>query len=107
MPVFALPEARWAAAAPAAHLDPANQAHTAAARSRLQRFEAPVLILWGAEDVHFPPNRPSGCTTTFRAPNESPERLVILPGTGHLLMEERTDQVDNLLAGLLTAQPAG
>ncbi|WP_396455115.1 alpha/beta fold hydrolase [Actinomadura sp.] len=87
----------------AAQLDPANQAHTAAALSSLRRFEAPTLILWGAEDVHFPAEWAKRLHHDIPGTQREPERLVILPATGHLLMEERPDQVADLLAGFLTA----
>jgi pimeloyl-ACP methyl ester carboxylesterase len=87
----------------AAQLDPTNQAHTAAALSNLRRFEAPTLILWGAEDVHFPPEWAKRLHHDIPGTQRKPERLVILPATGHLLMEERPDQVADLLAGFLTA----
>ena len=69
----------------AAQLDPANQAHTRHLAASLARFDAPALILWGEQDVHFPP------AWGRRLQRDIPgaERVEILPGVGHLLMEER------------------
>lgn len=87
----------------AAQLDPANQSRTAAALGGLRRFEASTLIVWGAEDVHFPPEWAERLHRDVPGTEGRPERLVILPGTGHLLMEERPVQLAALLATFLTA----
>jgi pimeloyl-ACP methyl ester carboxylesterase len=87
----------------AAQFDPANQAQTAAALEGLRRFAAPTLILWGAEDVHFPAEWAERLHHDIPGTQRQPERLVILPATGHLLMEEQPVRVADLLAGFLTA----
>ncbi|WP_412515214.1 alpha/beta hydrolase [Actinomadura madurae] len=84
-------------------LDPANQAHTAAALGALRRFDTPTLIVWGAEDVHFPPEWAERLHGDIPGTRGRPERLVIVPGAGHLLMEERPALVADLLAEFLTA----
>ncbi len=77
----------------AAQLDPANQAHTETAVKGLRHFEQPTLILWGQDDVHFPP------TWGERLRSDIPgcARMEVLPGTGHLLMEERPTEVAALI----------
>lgn len=81
----------------AAQLDPANQAHTGAAVDGLRRFARPTLILWGEQDVHFPPE------WGRRLQRDIPGavRVEILPGTGHLLMEERPCEVADLIGAFL------
>jgi pimeloyl-ACP methyl ester carboxylesterase len=82
----------------AAQLDPANQTHTLAAVDGLRRFQRPTLIVWGSEDVHFPPL----WGQRLHADIPGAQRLEILPGTGHLLMEEQPRRFAELLAGFLT-----
>lgn len=87
----------------AGQLDPANQRHTAEAGAGLRRFDRPTLILWGAEDVHFGP------AWAQRLYQDIPgaHRLELLPGVGHLLMEERPEQVAAIIGDFLatTARP--
>jgi pimeloyl-ACP methyl ester carboxylesterase len=89
----------------AAQLDPANQAHTAQAVDGLTKFQAPTLIIWGEHDVHFPPF----WGRRLHADIPGAERLEIVPGAGHLLMEEQPGQVTGLLADFIAAhtQPSG
>jgi pimeloyl-ACP methyl ester carboxylesterase len=82
----------------AVQLDPTNQAHTRRLATSLARVHARTLILWGERDVHFPPS------WAGRLQSDIPgvERVEILPGVGHLLMEERPSQVTDLIAEFLT-----
>jgi pimeloyl-ACP methyl ester carboxylesterase len=83
----------------AAQLDPANQAHTRRLAPSLGRVHTPTLILWGERDVHFP----STWARRLQCDIAGAERLEILPGVGHLLMEERPSEVADLIAEFLTA----
>lgn len=83
----------------AAQLDPANQAHTMEALGGLRCFQKPTLIVWGEQDVHFPPV----WGERLRADIPGAERLVVLPGTGHLLMEEQPRRLAAVLSEFLTA----
>lgn len=88
----------------AAQLDAANQRHTQDAIGALQQFTTPTLIVWGGQDVHFPP------TWAERLHRDIPgaSQIEILPDTGHLLMEERPHRVAELLTAFLTANtPTG
>lgn len=87
----------------AAQLDAHNQAHTATALDGLRHFERPTMIVWGAEDVHFPPRWGRRLHADIPGTGQRPERLVILPAAGHLLMEEQPAQLAGLLAEFLAA----
>lgn len=89
----------------AAQLDPTNQAHTTEVIDGLEQFRAPTLIVWGEHDVHFPP----AWGERLRADIPSTERLVIVPETGHLLMEEKPEELARLIADFLSAHigPSG
>jgi pimeloyl-ACP methyl ester carboxylesterase len=82
----------------ATQLDPVNQAHTHNLTDSLRGVEAPTLILWGAGDVHFPPD------WAKRLAVDIPRTagVEVLPGTGHLLMEEKPDRIANLIREFLT-----
>lgn len=69
----------------ATQLDPANQAHTRDLAASLAGFHAPTLILWGEQDMHFPP----AWARRLQGDLPGAERVEILPGVGHLLMKER------------------
>ena len=81
-----------------AQLDSANQAHTRRLAPSLARVHAPTLILWGELDVHFPPT----WARRLQRDIAGAERVEILPGVGHLLMEERPSEVTNLINEFLT-----
>lgn len=83
----------------ATQLDPANQAHTRDLAASLAGFHAPTLILWGEQDVHFPP----AWARRLQGDPPGAERVEILPGVGHLLMEERPAEVAALIGEFLTA----
>jgi pimeloyl-ACP methyl ester carboxylesterase len=79
-------------------LDPANPRHTLDAAPALRSLQVPTLIVWGAEDVHFPP------TWAHRLTRDIPgAHLELLPGVGHLLMEEEPARVATLIDDFLSA----
>ncbi len=82
----------------AAQLDPGNQAHTRDLTSALSRVQVPTLILWGEQDVHFPPQ----WARRLAADIPSVNRVELLSGVGHLLMEEQPGRVAALIGESLT-----
>lgn len=68
----------------------------------LPRITAPALILWGAEDRLIPVSVASRFARSL--PND---RLVILPGIGHLPMEEAPDETARAIRQFLGAQGLG
>jgi pimeloyl-ACP methyl ester carboxylesterase len=82
----------------ATQLDPTNQANTHNLAGPLHGVEAPTLILWGEQDVHFPPS----WARRLAADIPATQRVEILPGCGHLLMEEHPDKVAALIGEFLT-----
>lgn len=82
----------------ATQLDPVNQAHTHTLADALRGVDTPTLILWGEDDVHFSP------VWARRLASDIPSTtgVEILPGTGHLLMEEQPDRAANLIREFLT-----
>jgi pimeloyl-ACP methyl ester carboxylesterase len=87
----------------AAQLDPANRHHTATAVDGLRRFTAPTLIVWGQHDVHFPVS----WGDRLRADIPGAERLEVLPGAGHLVMEEQPAELAAVLTVFLTVHAVG
>jgi pimeloyl-ACP methyl ester carboxylesterase len=78
-------------------LDPANPRHTLDAAPGLRSLQVPTLIVWGAEDVHFPPG------WAHRLTRDIPRaHLELLPGVGHLLMEEQPARVATLIDDFLS-----
>lgn len=63
----------------------------------LRAFGAPALVVWGADDVVFPPSW--GSRLADDLPTAPPSAL--LPGCGHLVPEERPVELAALLRGLL------
>ena len=84
----------------AGQLDPANQRATTDALTGLRAFDHPTLIVWGEDDPHFGPD----WGRRLLADIPGAVRLELLPHTGHLLMEERPDQLCRLLVEFLTEQ---
>jgi len=86
----------------AGQLDPANNRATTDALPGLRAFTHPTLIVWGADDPHF------GAEWGQRLLDDIPgaHRIELLPDTGHLLMEERPDDLARLLTDFLTPAPA-
>jgi pimeloyl-ACP methyl ester carboxylesterase len=82
----------------AGQLDPANHRATTDAVPGLRAFDHPTLIVWGEDDPHFGPE------WGRRLHEDIPGavRLELLPRTGHLLMEERPDELARLIAEFLT-----
>lgn len=85
----------------AGQLDPANQRATTEALAGLRGFDHPTLIVWGEDDPHFGPD----WGRRLLADIPGAVRLELLPRTGHLLMEERPDELAGLIADFLTAEP--
>lgn len=83
----------------AGQLDPTNNRWTLAAVDGLRRFDHPTLLLWGASDPHFGPQ----WAERLRDDIPGPVTLELLADTGHLLMEERPEQVAAHLRQFLTA----
>ncbi len=81
----------------ATQLDPANHRYTVEALDGLRRFDRPTMILWGERDVHFPP----AWAHRLREDIPGADKVHILPGVGHLLMEEQPEQVATLIADFL------
>lgn len=86
----------------AGQLDPTNQRATADAVAGLRVFGHPTLIVWGADDPHFGPE----WAQRLRADIPGAHDVELLPDTGHLLMEERPDDLARLVADFLTATAA-
>lgn len=86
----------------AGQLDPANQRATMDAVPGLRAFDHPTLVVWGRDDPHFGPD------WAQRLGDDIPGavRVELLPDTGHLLMEERPDDLARLVLDFLTDQPA-
>jgi pimeloyl-ACP methyl ester carboxylesterase len=82
----------------AGQLDPANHRATAEALAGLRAFDHPTLIVWGEDDPHFGPD----WGRRLRDDIPGAGRLELLAGTGHLLMEERPDDLARLVADFLT-----
>jgi 2-hydroxymuconate-semialdehyde hydrolase len=59
----------------------------------LRRFDHPTLLIWARDDVHFGPE----WGERLRREIPGVERLEVLPSTGHLLMEERPEQLATLV----------
>jgi len=86
----------------AGQLDPANNRATADALPGLRAFTHPTLIVWGADDPHFGPEWGQRLLDDIPGAH----RIELLPDTGHLLMEERPDDLARLLTDFLTPAPA-
>ncbi len=87
----------------AGQLDPDNNRWTAKIIDDLRRFDRPILLLWGADDPHFGP----AWAERLRHDLPGPVTLELLPDTGHLLMEERPDEVaEHITRFLATPAPA-
>jgi pimeloyl-ACP methyl ester carboxylesterase len=87
----------------AGQLDPANHRATTDALPGLRTFDHPTLIAWGRDDPHFGPE----WARRLRDDIPGAVRVELLPDTGHLLMEERPDDLARLVIDFLTEdQPA-
>jgi pimeloyl-ACP methyl ester carboxylesterase len=87
----------------AGQLDPANNRTTMDALPGLRTFDHPTLIVWGRDDPHFGPE------WAMRLRDDIPGavRVELLTETGHLLMEERPDDLARIVIDfLLGGKPA-
>jgi pimeloyl-ACP methyl ester carboxylesterase len=80
--------------------DPANHRATTDALPGLRAFDHPTLIVWGRDDPHFGPE----WAQRLRDDIPGATRVELLPDTGHLLMEERPDELARLVLDFLTEQ---
>jgi pimeloyl-ACP methyl ester carboxylesterase len=80
-------------------LEAANHRATGDAVPGLRAFDHPTLLVWGRDDPHF------GLQWAQRLLADIPgaARLEVLPDTGHLLMEERPDDLARQISDFLTA----
>jgi pimeloyl-ACP methyl ester carboxylesterase len=87
----------------AGQLDPANNRCTGDAVEGLRRFDHPTLLLWAADDPHFSPT----WAERLRHDLLGPVTMEVLADTGHLLMEERPNEVaDHIERFLASTAPA-
>ena len=84
----------------AGQLNPANQRATNDALPGLRHFDHPTLIVWGRSDPHFGPEWAQRLHDDILGA----VRVELLPDTGHLLMEERPEQLARLVADFLTTE---
>ncbi len=84
----------------AGQLDPANNQATTDALPGLRAFDHPTLIIWGRDDPHFGPE----WAQRLRDDIPGAVHVELLPDTGHLLMEERPDDLARLLLDFLTGE---
>ena len=66
----------------------ANSRFTDEVQDHYPSIECPVLILWGSEDTWIPVEKGRQLAQTIPG-----SRLVEVPGTGHLVIEERPDDL--------------
>ena len=64
----------------------ADSKYTDEIQERYSDIKTPVLILWGEEDQWIPVEQ--ACTLHNKIPNS---KMVTIPQTGHLVIEERPD----------------
>jgi pimeloyl-ACP methyl ester carboxylesterase len=86
----------------AGQLAPGTNRWTIQAVDGLRRFDHPTLLLWGQSDPHFGP----AWAERLRHDIAGPVQLQLLPDTGHLLMEERPQDMADHLRRFLTASTA-
>ena len=83
----------------AGQLDPDHNRVTLELLQGLRRFDHPTLLIWATEDPHFGPQW--GERLVRDIPGAI--RLTRLPDTGHLLMEERPEEVAALVRDFLAS----
>ena len=83
----------------AGQIDPVNNRWTTAVLEDLRHFNQPTLLLWGGDDPHFGPQ----WAERLRHDIPGVVDLVVLPDTGHLLMEERPEDVAEHILSFLAA----
>lgn len=81
----------------AGQFDPRNNRVTMDLLERLRRFDHPTLLIWAQNDAHFGPE----WGERLRRDIPGVQRLESLPATGHLLMEERSEQVAAIVGDFL------
>jgi pimeloyl-ACP methyl ester carboxylesterase len=87
----------------AGQLDPAQSRITLNLVPGLRLFDHPTLLLWGQDDPHFGPQ----WAERLRRDIPGAVDVELLPGTGHLLMEDQPERfAESVLAFLADAQPA-
>jgi pimeloyl-ACP methyl ester carboxylesterase len=84
----------------AGQIDPDNNRCTLDALDGLRHFDRPTMLLWGAADPHFGPE------WAHRLADDIPgvERVELLAGAGHLVMEDQPEQVAELLRDFLDTE---
>ena len=82
----------------AQQFDPRNNRVTLDVLDGLRRFDHPTLLIWAENDAHFGPQ----WGERLRREIPGAKRLELLPGTGHLLMEERPEEFAALVRDFLT-----
>ncbi len=85
----------------AGQLDPAHNRCTLELLDGLRRFDRPTLIVWGQDDPHFGPEWAEKLYEDI----PGAARLEFLPDTGHLLMEERPQELAALILAFLSQEP--
>jgi pimeloyl-ACP methyl ester carboxylesterase len=83
----------------AGQLDPANNRTTMDALPGLRTFDHPTLIVWGRDDPHFGPE----WATRLSDDIPGAVRVELLAETGHLLMEERPDDLARTVIDFLAS----
>lgn len=81
----------------ACQYDPKNNRTTTDLLDGLRRFDRPTLLVWAEDDPHFGPE----WGERLRRDIPGATKLELLPGTGHLLMEERPGRFAALVGGFL------
>ena len=76
-----------------------DQRHTDEIEPLYAQITAPTLVIWGEADQWIPAAR--GAELARRIPGA---RLEILPGAGHLVQEDRPDELARLLCGHLDSK---
>lgn len=78
-------------------VDPRNNRITLDVLEGLRRFDHPTLLVWAENDAHFGPE----WGERLRREVPGAKRLEVLPATGHLLMEERPEELAALVRDFL------
>jgi pimeloyl-ACP methyl ester carboxylesterase len=71
-------------------------------RPHLERISAPTLLVWGDRDYLVPPKH--GPLLREAIPDA---RLLLLPGAGHVPMEDRPEAFNAAVAAFLRGEPVG
>jgi pimeloyl-ACP methyl ester carboxylesterase len=79
----------------------ADQRHTEEIEPLYGRIAAPTLVVWGEDDLWIPVERGRELARRIHG-----ARLELLPGAGHLVQEERPEELVRMLAAHLGASSA-